>query len=120
MGNTEPTRPLWLVANFFGTSRLPDNFVRFLPAWYRVTDVDGVTLTMDQKKGGGIHAFLGHLTAEAASVPGLTELNHHILHPFLSVPVGPYNPYHWLFGCCGELPFEGLPVITKIPVTSFA
>ena len=63
---------------------------------------------------------MGHLTAEAASVPGLTELNHHILHPFLSVPVGPYNPYHWLFGCCGELPFEGLPGITKIPVTSFA
>ena len=33
--------------------------------------------------------------------------------------LGLTNPNHRLFGCRGELPSEGLPTITKIPVASF-
>ena len=44
----------------------------------------------------------------------------HILHSLFSVPVGPYDPDRRLFGCRGELPPEGLPAITNIPVASFA
>ena len=44
----------------------------------------------------------------------------HLLHSLFSVPVGPYNPDLRLFGCRGELPSEGIPAITEIPVASFA
>ena len=43
-----------------------------------------------------------------------------MLQSFFSVPVGMYDPERRLFGCCGELPSEGLPMITEIPVASFA
>ena len=43
-----------------------------------------------------------------------------MLHSFFSVPVGPYHPEQRLFRCRGELPSEGLPEITDIPVASFA
>ena len=33
--------------------------------------------------------------------------------------VSPYDPNQSFFGCCGELPPEGIPAITKIPVASF-
>ena len=77
----------------------------------------------------GLHAFIGSLTADAAAVPGLAELTllemdrdggSHILHSLFSVPVGPYDPDRQLFGCRGELPTEGLPAITEVPVASFA
>ena len=80
------------------------------------------------RKGGGIHAFLGRLTAEAAPVPGIAELTllrvdreggSLILHSLFSVPVGPYDPDQRLFGCRGNLPPEELPAITEIPVASF-
>ena len=35
-------------------------------------------------------------------------------------PGRPYDPDQRLFGCRGELPAEGLPAITEIPVASFA
>ena len=34
--------------------------------------------------------------------------------------LGLTNPNRRLFGCRGELPSEGLPAITKIPVAAFA
>ena len=61
--------------------------------------------------------------------PGLARLDllavdwyrdKHVLQSFFSVPVGPYDPEQRLFGCHGELPSEGLPMITEIPVASFA
>ena len=93
-----------------------------------MTSLDWTPLSTDLQKGGGLHAFLGRLTAEAAPVPGLAELTllgvdqdggAHILHSLFSVPVGPYDPDRRLFGCHGELPTEGLPAITEIPVASF-
>ena len=72
--------------------------------------------------------LLGRLTAEVAPVPRLAELTllgvdqdrgAHILHLLFSVPVGPYDPDRRLFGCHGELPTEGIPAITEIPVASF-
>ena len=86
-------------------------------------------LLTDHQKGGGLHAFLGRLTAEAAPVPGLAELMllgvdregvSHILYSLFSVLVVPYDPDRRLFGCRRELPTEGIPAITEIPVASFA
>ena len=93
-----------------------------------MTSLDGTPLSTDLRKGGGLHAFLGRLTAETAPVPGLADLTllgvdrdggTHILHSLFSVPVGPYDPDRRLFGCRGELPTEELPAITEIPVASF-
>ena len=42
-----------------------------------------------------------------------------ILHLLFSITVGNYNPDWRLFGCHGEIPPEGLPKITKIPVAFF-
>ena len=98
-------------------------------AWFRVLDADEAALTVEYRKGGGIQSFLGHLTAEASQVPGeagltLIEVDRdvgaHILYSLFSVLVGTYAPDRWLFGCCRELPPEGIPTITEIPVTSFA
>ena len=106
----------------------PRKFCRVLSARFRVADIDGAAQTTKLRKGGGIHAFLGRLTSEAAPVPILVALTllkvdwdgeAHIIHSLFSVPVGPYDPYHQLFGCRGELPPEGLPAITDIPVASF-
>ena len=93
-----------------------------------MTSLDGTPFSTDLRKGGGLHAFLGRLTAEVAPVPGLAELTllgvdqdggAHILHSLFSVPVVPYDPYRWLFGYRRELPIEGLPAITEIPMASF-
>ena len=117
------------MAEVLETGLLPDHFFGALSAWFRLSGPDGTPLSADLRKGGGVHAFLGRLTAEAAPVLGLTELKllgverdggGHILHWFFSVPVGPYDPDRRLFGCCGELPPEGLPAITEILVASFA
>ena len=94
-----------------------------------MTGANGEALTTKICKGGGIHNFLGRLTSEAAPVPGLAGLTllrvnryreAHILHSFLSVQVGTSNPNCWLFGCCKDLPPEGLPAIIEITVASFA
>ena len=90
-------QPPWLVAEVLKTGRLPDSFVRALSARFELTGPDGTPLSTDLQKGGGIHAFLGRLTAEAAPFPGLAELTllgvdrdggAHILHSLFSVPVG--------------------------------
>ena len=94
-----------------------------------MTSLDGTPLLTDLRKGGGLHAFLGRLTAEAAPVLGLADLTllgvdreggAHIVHSLFSVPVGPYDPDRRLFDCRGELPTEGVPAITEIPVASLA
>ena len=68
-------------------------------------------LSTDLRKIGVLHAFLGRLTSEAASVPGIAELTllgidrdgvAHILHSLFSVLVGPYNPDRRLFGSLGR------------------
>ena len=122
----------WLprsVAEVLKTSQLPDHFVGALLPWFRLSGPDWTLLSTDHRKGGGLHAFLGRLTAKAAPVPGLAELTllgvdwdggAHILHSLFSVPVGPYDPYRQIFGCNGELPAEGLTAITEILVASFA
>ena len=78
-----------------------------------MTSLDGTPLSTDLRKGGGIHAFFGRLTAEAAAVPGFSELTllgvdrdggAHIHYLLFSVPVGPYHSDRRLFGCRGELP----------------
>ena len=121
-------RPPRSVAEVFGTGRLPDSFVGDLSARFRLTGLDGTPLSIKLRKGGGVHAFLGRLTAKAGPVLGLSEITllgvdrdggAHILHSISSVPVRPYNPNRRLFGCRGELPLEGLPDITEIPVSSF-
>ena len=121
MGNTETTRPPWSVAEVLRTGRLPENFIGVLLARFLVMEANRAFLATELWKGGGIHAFLGSLTAEASAVPSLAGLTllwdnrygeDHILHSFFSVPVGPYNLERWLFGCREELPPERLPVIT--------
>ena len=128
MDNPGRRRPPWLVAEVLGTSQLPDSFVRDLSARCRLTGPNGEPLSTNLLKARGIHAFLELLTAEAAPVPGLAKLTllgmyrdgrAHIFHSLFSVLVGPYNPDRRLFGCRGELPPEGLPAITDIPVASF-
>ena len=113
------------MAEVLRNGRLPDDFFGALSARFLVTDTDGEALTAELCRGGGIHAFLGRLTAEAASVPGLAGLtllgvDHdgeaHVLHSFFSILVGLYDLDRRLFGCCGELPPEGIPAITEIPV----
>ena len=83
-----------------------------------MNDNDGGYLPTELQKGGGIHAFLGCIMAEAAPVPGLEDImllgvdrdgGLHILHSLFSVPVGSYDPVRQLFRCCRELPSEGLP-----------
>ena len=129
MGDTEPTRPPRSVAEVLRAGRLPDDLVRVPLARFRVTDANGVALTRKGWKGGGVHVSLSRPTAEAAPVPGLVGLKPfgverdggaHILHSFFSVPVEFYGPDRRLFGCYGELPSEGLPTTTEIPVPSFA
>ena len=44
----------------------------------------------------------------------------HIIQPIFSVRAGPYDPGRRLSGFRGELPVEGLPAITEIPVSFFA
>ena len=116
----------WLRSSGLGDS--PTVFFGALSARFRLTGPDGNTLSTKIRKGGVIHAFLGRLMAEAATVLGLAELTllgvgrdggAHILHSLFSGPVGPYGPNRRLFGCRGELPPEGLPTNTKIPVASF-
>ena len=129
MGKYRPTQPPRLVARVLGTGQLPNNLVGVLLEWFQVTDADGASLPIELRKGGWIHAFLGRLTAEADPVPGLAGITllgvdrnggAHILHSSFSVPVRPYKPDLRLFGCCGELPLEGVPTITEVPVDSFA
>ena len=129
MGDPAPTPPPRSMAKVLGTCRLPDNFIGDLSDWFRVTDADGGVLLTEQRKGGATHAFLGRLATEAAPALSLAHLalltvnwdgETHVLHSLFSVPVRPYNPDRRLFGCCGELPSEGLPAITDIPVAPFA
>ena len=117
------------MAKVLRISLLPDYFFGVLSAQFQVTDANGAALTTEQLKGGGIHAFLGRLATDVAPVPSLTGLTFvgvyrdrvsHTLHSFFSVPVGPYDLYRQLFGFRGELPPEGLPTITDIPVDSFS
>ena len=67
-GRRQPPRS---VAEVLKTGRLLDNFVGALSARFRVTSLDGTPLLTDLRKGGGLHAFLGRLTTEAAAVLGL-------------------------------------------------
>ena len=87
------------VAEVLETGRLPNSFFGDLSARFRMTGLDGAPLSTDLRKGGGLHVFLGRLTAEAAVVPGLADLTllgvdqdggANILHSLFSVPVGPY------------------------------
>ena len=128
MVNPGRRRPPWLVAEVLRTVRPLIDFVKALSDRFRLTCLDRTPLLTNLRKGGGVHTFLGRLMSEVAPVPGLTELTllgvdqngeAHILHSFFSVPVSPYDPDRRLFGCCGELPTEGLPAITKIPVDFF-
>ena len=128
-GRHRPPQPSQLADKVLGTGRLPKIFIRVILARFRLTDADVGSFPIKLHRGGGIHAFLGRLTAEAAQVPSLERLTlieveryvgAHILQSFFSVPVGPYDPYHWLFGCIREIPSEGIPAIVDIPVASFA
>ena len=56
-------RPPRLVAEVLETGRLPYTFVGALSSRFRVTGLDGAPLSTDLRKGGGLHAFLGRLTA---------------------------------------------------------
>ena len=100
-------RPPRLVAEVLETGQIPDSFVGALSARFRVTSPNGTPLSTDLWKGGGLHALLVRLTAEAAPVPGLAKLTllgmeryggAHILDLLFSVPVGPYDPDQRLFG----------------------
>ena len=53
-------------AEVLGTIRLPDSFVWALLARFQLTGPDGTPLSTDLRKGGGVHTFLGRLTAEEA------------------------------------------------------
>ena len=110
IGETDPTQPPWLVDEVLRTGRLPNYLVRILLDLFRVTDVNGEALTTKLRQGGGIHAFLWRLTAEAApasSLVGLTLLRvyqdgeEHSIHSFFSLLIGLYDPDRQLFGCCG-------------------
>ena len=106
----------WLprsVSEVLVTGRFPNSFVGDLSARFRRTGPNGNPLLANLRKGGGVHAFLALLTDEASPVPGLADhtllgvyrdVGAHILHLLFSVPVGPYDPYRRLFGCCGEFP----------------
>ena len=94
-------RPPRSVAEVLETGRLPESFVGALSARFRLTSPNGTPLLTDLRKGGGLHAFLGHLSDEVAPVPGLAELmilgvdrdgGAHIIHSLFFVLVGPYDP----------------------------
>ena len=44
----------------------------------------------------------------------------HILHLFISVPVGLYSNYRHLLLFIGDIPSKGLPSVTEIHLVSFA
>ena len=100
MGNTNPIQPPWLVDEVLGTGRLPRYFFGVILYRLQVIGSGGTALIMYKSKRGGIHSFLGRLTVEVDSFPGLAGLallgveqdeGACILHSFLSVLVGPYN-----------------------------
>ena len=85
-----------LVGRILWTSRLPDNFVGALLAWFRVTYKEGRSLSLDLRSGWGLYAYLGILAAGVDSAPGMESLSLlmvdqyrevHVLHYFFSVPV---------------------------------
>ena len=87
------------MAEVLRTGRFPNGFVGDISARLRLSSSDGTPLTNNLQKGGGLHAFLGRLTAEAAPVPGLAEITllgvdryggSQILNSLFSVLVGPY------------------------------
>ena len=128
MNNPGRRWPHRSVAEVLKTGRLPNNFVGALSARFELTSPDGKTLSTDLQKKGGLHAFLRHVAAGAAPVPGLAYFTllgvnrdggAHILHSLFSILVRTYDLNQRLFGCRGELPPEGLPAITKISVDSF-
>ena len=43
-------------------------------ARFRMTGPNGTPLLAGVRKGGGLHAFLVRITAEAATSPGIAEL----------------------------------------------
>ena len=101
MADPERRRPPQLVAEVVRTGGFPVNFIGALSSWFRLIAPNGTPLSTVLRKGGGVYAFLGRLTAEAAPVLGLAELmllgldrygGAHILHSLFSVLVGPYDP----------------------------
>ena len=98
MADPERRRPPRSVAEVLGTGRLPDIFSGALSARFRLDGLDRTPLSNDLHKGGGVHAFLGGLTAEEASFLGLEQLTllgvdqdggAHTLHSIFSVLVRP-------------------------------
>ena len=128
MANPGRRRLPWLVDEVLRTGRLPDSFVGALLSQFQLTGPDRTSLLTDLLKGGGVHAFRGRPRAKASPVLGLAQHTllgvdrnggAHILHSLFSVLFGTYDPNWRYFGGCGELPPEGLPAITDIPVASF-
>ena len=74
MGDTDSSHPPWSVFKVLVTSRLPDNFSGVLSAYFLVNEADRSALVNKQHKGRVIHAFMGRLTAESDTVPGLVGL----------------------------------------------
>ena len=71
MGDPTSTPPPRSVAEILGTGRLPDDFARALSARFRAINSEGGALGTELRKGGEIHALLGHITAKAdLSRPG--------------------------------------------------
>ena len=76
-----------------------------------------------------LHAFLGHLASVVEPSPGLEcpallvvdrDGTVHVFHWFFSIPFGPYSMTIWCLPFSGDLPTEGLPPMTYLPVDSFS
>ena len=86
-------------------------------------------LSAEIRSERGSHAVLGHLDSRVDPAPGMESLTLlgidpdgmvHLLHSFLSVLVGPYTTDRRLLAFSADLPQEGLPPATELPVEFFA
>ena len=130
MGATDPPWLPQVVGEVLRTGHISEALVGAISDWFWVTrEEGGGAFLLELWSGRGLHAFPSYLASRVDRVPGLERLSLlgvnlegtvHLLYSFFSIPVGPYSTDRRLLVFSGEIPTEGLPPVTDIPVTSFA
>ena len=89
-----------LVVEALGTRSIPAKMAAILAAHSRTVRKDGTALTMEERTGRGLHAFLLHLALGEVLFPGLERVTLigvnmdgrvHLMHFLFSVRVNVYS-----------------------------